>query len=79
MHAAVGARTGTMKIPNPNYLEAASFGSLELRKSERTEFIGQKVDYSEDKLVEVSAITLDSLKRFHVWRNRRRIPNTADL
>jgi FkbM family methyltransferase len=61
MHAAVGARTGTMQIPNPNYLEAASFGSLELRKSERTEFIGQKVDYSKDKLVEVPAITLDSL------------------
>lgn len=61
LHAAVAATSGSMKIPNPNYLAAGSFGSLELRKSARNEFIGQKVDYSEQSLVEVRSIALDSL------------------
>ena len=53
IHAAVTGQPGTMKIPNPNYLVPASFGSLELRKRENTEFIGQAIDYSESKMVDV--------------------------
>ena len=44
-----------MKIPNPNYLAPASFGSLELKKRDGVEFIGQVIDYSEGKLVDVRA------------------------
>jgi FkbM family methyltransferase len=61
IHAAVAARTGTMRIPTPDYLSPASFGSLELRQSERTEFIGQAIDYSDAAAVEIGTITIDSL------------------
>jgi FkbM family methyltransferase len=59
VNAAVSSRSGTMKIPQPNYLANASFGSLELKKIERTEFIGQAIDYSEDKMVDVPMVHLD--------------------
>ena len=61
IHAAVSDRVGTMKIPVPNYLAAASFGSLELKKRDDAEFIGQAIDYAEDKMVEVPTVSLDSL------------------
>jgi FkbM family methyltransferase len=60
IHAAVTDQPGMMKIPSPNYLANASFGSLELRKRENTEFIGQEIDYSENKMVDVRAVNLDS-------------------
>jgi FkbM family methyltransferase len=60
IHAAVTSQPGTMRIPNPNYLAPASFGSLELKQREGTEFIGQPIDYSEAKLTEVRAVNLDS-------------------
>jgi FkbM family methyltransferase len=60
IHAAVGSQAGTMKIPTPNYLAPASFGSLELRRRPTTQFIGQLIDYSEDKMVDVRAVCLDS-------------------
>jgi FkbM family methyltransferase len=61
VNAAVSSRSGTMKIPQPNYLANASFGSLELKKAERPEFIGQVIDYSEDKMADVPMIHLDAL------------------
>jgi len=60
IQAAVTNQPGMMKIPSPNYLAPASFGSLELKKRDTTEFIGQPIDYSENKMTEVRAITLDS-------------------
>jgi FkbM family methyltransferase len=60
IHAAVTAQPGMMKIPSPNYSVPGSFGSLELRKRDNTEFIGQPIDYSDGKLVEVRAVNLDS-------------------
>src|SRR5437588_6299071 len=59
--AAISDKPGVMKIPIPDYLNPGSFGSLELRKSERTEFIGQPIDYSEERGAPVQSITLDSL------------------
>jgi hypothetical protein len=50
-----------MKIPVPNYSAAASFGSLELKQRDGAEFIGQAIDYSESKMVEVPTVSLDSL------------------
>ena len=60
VHAAVASQIGAMKIPAPNYFAPGSFGSLELKKRDGTEFIGQFVDYSEDKMVSVPTTTLDS-------------------
>jgi FkbM family methyltransferase len=60
IHAAVSNAPGMMKIPSPNYLANASFGSMELRKRDNTEFIGQVIDYSEAKMTEVRAVNLDS-------------------
>jgi FkbM family methyltransferase len=61
VHAAVGIENGVMRIPNPDYFQPTSFGSLELRPPRAPEDIGQKIDYAERSLVSVRAITLDSL------------------
>src|SRR3984957_11031577 len=45
INAAITSEPGTMKIPVPNYSVAGSFGSLELKRREQTEFIGQPIDY----------------------------------
>ena len=60
VHAAVTSKPGAMKIPTPNYYAPASFGSLELKQRVGNEFIGQAIDYSEDKMVSVPATTLDT-------------------
>jgi FkbM family methyltransferase len=62
IHAAVAAQGGTMRIPTPDYLNPGSFGSLELRPSERTEFIGQTVDYSDKAAVTIRTVTIDSFE-----------------
>jgi len=59
-HAAVGAQLGTMNIPEPDYNSPSSFGSLELREGEFNEFIGQSIDYSEEKSKNIRVITIDS-------------------
>jgi FkbM family methyltransferase len=61
MHAAVTSQPGTMKMPSANYQVNSSFGSLELKKREHTEFIGQPIDYSESKMLDVRAVSLDAL------------------
>lgn len=58
VHAAVSSEPGTMKIPNPNYFTASSFGSLELRQRDGNEFIGQPIDYTENT-VDIRKLTLD--------------------
>ena len=60
INAAVTNQPGSMKIPRPNYLVNSSFGSLELKKRNNTEFIGQPIDYSEQNMTEVRAVNLDS-------------------
>jgi FkbM family methyltransferase len=60
IHAAVSSQSGSMKIPQPNYLANSSFGSLELKKRKNTEFIGQEINYSEDKMSDVRMVSLDS-------------------
>lgn len=62
MNAAVSSESGIMKIPNPDYLTASSFGSLELRPRADNEFIGQAIDYSEAAAVPVQKMTLDQLQ-----------------
>ena len=60
-HAALGAQCGTLRIPEPNYLVPSSFGSLELRQSQKNEFIGQVIDYSAEALKPVAMVSIDSL------------------
>jgi FkbM family methyltransferase len=63
IHCAVAAECGTARIPNPDYLRPSSFGSLELKPlTGGGEFIGQPISYSEGDLVDVPAITVDSLE-----------------
>jgi FkbM family methyltransferase len=59
INAAVSSENGVMRIPNPDYLTAASFGSLEMRQSPRNEFIGQPIDYSPEGTVDVRTLTID--------------------
>jgi FkbM family methyltransferase len=62
IHAAVGAQEGSLQVPTPDYLAPASFGSLELRHCDATEFIGQDVDYSKQNLATIRMMTIDSMK-----------------
>jgi len=59
--AAVAAENGVMNVPKPDYLAPASFGSLELKKRENNEFIGQTINYGDDSTSEIRTVTLDSL------------------
>jgi FkbM family methyltransferase len=59
--AAVGAETGHLKVPQPDYAKPASFGSLELRRSPSNEYIGQAIDYAPEKGNDVPLLTIDSL------------------
>lgn len=49
-------------MPILDYTKPASFGSLEIRPSERTEFIGQQADYSETGTTPTPLVSIDSLK-----------------
>ncbi|OQW68076.1 MAG: FkbM family methyltransferase [Proteobacteria bacterium ST_bin12] len=59
--AAVGSENKEIKIPVPDYLVPASFGSLELKQNKSNEFIGQKIDYSDAAMLAVQQKTIDSL------------------
>ncbi len=61
VHAAVTTQPGVLRIPVPDYLSPATFGSLELRPSAANEPIGQVIDYRDDRLVPVPAISIDGL------------------
>lgn len=61
IHAAATDADGTLRIPVPNYLEQASFGSLELKPLPRPENIGQNIDYRDEAMTPVRALRLDSL------------------
>jgi FkbM family methyltransferase len=59
--AAVASKPGVIRIPSPDYFVPGSFGSLELRRTDRNEDIGQPIDYSDDKLVDVTSVSIDTL------------------
>lgn len=61
-HAAVGAEPGKISIPKVDYSRPASYGSLELRYSKDTEFIGQSISYATKDLVEVPLVAIDDLE-----------------
>lgn len=57
--AAVGSTSGSIGVPTPNYLVPSSFGSLELRQTARTEYIGQDINYSD--VQQTNLISIDEL------------------
>jgi FkbM family methyltransferase len=59
--AAVGAGEGEILVPLPNYFSPSSFGSLEIRKKNTTQFIGQNIDYNEEKCVRTKMTSIDQL------------------
>lgn len=59
--AAIGASEGEILVPLPDYFSPSSFGSLEIRKTNTTEFIGQHIDYSEDNCVRTQMTSIDKL------------------
>ena len=60
--AAIGSQSGEIQIPEPDYFTASSFGSLEIIKKENNEDIGQKLDWSPDKLSTVPMIAIDNFQ-----------------
>ncbi len=58
---AVGSSNGTIPVPQLNYMKPTSFGSLELRKKDSNEFIGQEINYDPVFAIETRLLTLDSL------------------
>jgi FkbM family methyltransferase len=59
--AAIGAKVGSIRVPSPNYLVPSSFGSLEIKPSDKNEFIGQKIDYSEQATLETRMLSIDAM------------------
>ncbi|MBC7601656.1 MAG: FkbM family methyltransferase [Ramlibacter sp.] len=60
--AALGESMGELAIPRANPHVPASFGSLELRKRDQTEYIGQAISYAPEQMLTVPMMTLDSLR-----------------
>jgi FkbM family methyltransferase len=59
--AALGESPGTIDVPQPDYLQPGSFGSLELKQRKATEFIGQAVSYRKDACKPTPMVSIDSL------------------
>jgi FkbM family methyltransferase len=59
--AAVSAGRGSMRVPCPDYLKPASFGSLELKQRAGAEFIGQPIYFSDETTTEIPTVSIDSL------------------
>jgi FkbM family methyltransferase len=54
--AAVGQESGFIDVPAPDYFTPSSFGSLEIRQTATTEFIGQEIDYARAQSTRMMAI-----------------------
>jgi FkbM family methyltransferase len=61
IHAALGSTVGMLSIPVPDYCQPGSFGSLELKQRQSTEFIGQPISYKKENCQEIHMISIDSL------------------
>ena len=57
LNCASGDENKIIKIPTPDYFQPSSFGSLEIKQSDKSENIGQTLE----EFSEVQQITLDSL------------------
>ena len=48
-------------VPQPDYHRSGSFGSLEIRQHQGTEFIGQKISYAPEDMRETCLMRIDDL------------------
>jgi FkbM family methyltransferase len=62
LNVVASTQRGVVRVPIPDYLQPASFGSLEIKQRDQTEFIGQKIDYSPESMNAVAAVSIDSLQ-----------------
>ena len=60
--AAISSEKGVMRIPVPDYFTPSTFGSLELKQNPNNEFIGQAIDYSDEKTTPIQTIAIDDLQ-----------------
>lgn len=60
--AAVGEQDGEIDVPMPDYFRPSSFGSLEIRKNNHNEFIGQEISYTPEHCNKVRMLAMDSLQ-----------------
>lgn len=61
VHAAVGSDDGELLVPKVNYFLPSSFGSLELKKNQNNEFIGQDIDYTQKNCIAIRQICIDKM------------------
>ena len=61
LNAVLAERPGMAQVPVPDYLRPGSFGSLEMRRTAATEFIGQPIDYGAGATAPVAAVAVDAL------------------
>ncbi len=59
--SAIGESEGTIGVPQPDYNQPASYGSLEIKHHHDTEFIGQPIQYNQAALMPTRMSTIDSL------------------
>jgi len=59
--AAAGREEGSINVPVPNYFVPSSFGSMEIRQTESTEFIGQVIDYSRENTQATRMVSIDGM------------------
>ncbi len=64
-NVALGAETGHISIPRPDYNRPASFGSLELTNTGAREYIGQSISYIKKDL---ASVALDRIDNLHLAR-----------
>ncbi len=62
IYAAIGAASGEILVPAPDYFSPASFGSLEIRQTSTTEFIGQNINYAAENCVKTRMMAIDELE-----------------
>lgn len=71
IYAAVGnpqSNQEYLNIPVVDYTKPASFGSLELRPSDKTEYIGQNIDYNQTVAVPMWAVDALQLPRLDLMK-----------
>lgn len=62
IHAGIGRASGLIQMPLLDYTKPASYGSFEMQPLERTQFIGQAIDYENGPKMEVNLVSIDDLQ-----------------
>ena len=60
-NVAVGAAVGKTRVPRPDHLRPASYGSVEMRLDPATEYVGQAISYLEADTDAVVMTSIDAL------------------